>query len=165
LTPEQKEVLKVWIAAGLWLAVIAIESTAWLSAENTGRFLYPILHFLFGISRAHFRIWHIVIRKGGHFVGYFILSVLLFRAWRLTLPLQVAVRWAMRWAATAFFMTMLVASLDEYHQSFIPTRTAKVTDVLLDSFAALVAQLVIFRLCNRNRSRMSAAADSIGSAS
>lgn len=159
MTPEQKEVLKVWIAAGLWLVVISIESTAWLSAENTGRFLYPILHFLFGISRAHFRIWHILIRKGGHFVGYFILSVLLFRAWRLTLPLQGAARWAMRWAATAFFMTALVASLDELHQSFLPTRTGRVADVLLDSFAALVAQLVMFWWCNRNRARMSAAAD------
>jgi len=158
LTPAQKEVLKVWIAAGLWLAVIAIESTAWLSAENTSRFLYPIFHFLFGLSRAEFRIWHIIIRKLGHFVGYFILSVLLFRAWRVTLPLQSAARWAMRWAAAAFFMTALVASLDEFHQSFIPTRTARVTDVLLDSFAALVAQIVIFWLSRRNRARMSAAA-------
>jgi VanZ family protein len=159
LTPAQKEVLKVWIAAGLWLAVIAIESTAWLSAENTSRFLYPIFHFLFGLSRAEFRIWHIVIRKLGHFVGYFILSVLLYRAWRLTLPLQGLVRWAKRWATAAFLMTALVASLDEFHQSFIPTRTARVTDVLLDSFAALVAQTVIFWLSNRYRARMSAAAD------
>lgn len=151
--------LKVWIAAGLWLVVIAIESTSLLSAENTGRFLYPILHFLFGISRAQFRIWHIVIRKTGHFVGYFILSVLLFRAWRVTLRMESAVRWAMRWAATAFFMTASVASLDELHQSFIPARTARVTDVLLDSFAALMAQLIIFRLCKQNRDEMSAAAD------
>jgi VanZ family protein len=159
LTPEQKEMLKVWIAAGLWLVVIGIESTAWLSAENTGRILYPILHFLFGITRAQFPFWHMVIRKTGHFVGYFILSVLLFRAWRMTLRVEGAMRWTMRWAASAFFMTALVASLDEWHQSFIPTRTARVTDVLLDSFAALVAQLVIFRLCRRNRARMRAAED------
>lgn len=159
MTSNQKEILKVWIAAGLWLAVIAIESTAWLSAENTGRILYPILHFLFGISPAQFRIWHIVIRKLGHFVGYFILSVLLFRSWRLTLRVEGGVRWAMRWAAAAFFMTAFVASLDEFHQSFIPTRTARVTDVLLDSFAALVAQTILFRLCSRKRAQMSAGAD------
>lgn len=151
--------LKVWIAAGLWLVVIGIESTAWLSAENTSRILYPILHFLFGITRAQFPMWHKLIRKTGHFVGYFILSVLLFRAWRLTLRVESATRWAMRWAASAFFMTALVASLDEWHQSFLPARTAREMDVLLDSFAALVAQLVIFYLCKRNRERMSAAAD------
>lgn len=138
--------------------MIAIESTAWLSSENTSRFLYPIFHFLFGLSRAEFRIWHIVIRKLGHFVGYFILSVLLFRAWRLTLPLQSAVRWAMRWAAAAFFMTALVASADELHQTFLPTRTGRMADVLLDSFAALVAQIVIFWLSRRNRARTRAAA-------
>lgn len=159
LTPEQKQVLKVWIAACLWLIVIAVESSAWLSAENTGRLLYPILHFLFGISRAQFRIWHIVLRKLGHFVGYFILSVLLFRAWRLTLRAPGTVQWAMRWAAASFFMTAVVAILDEWHQSFLSTRTARVTDVLLDSFAALISQWIIFRLCNRNRARMSAAAD------
>lgn len=159
MTPRQKGVLKVWIAAGLWLVVIGIESTSLLSAENTSRILYPILHFLFGISWARFRIWHLLIRKTGHFVGYFILSVLLFRAWRLTLRVERAVGWAMRWATAAFCMTALVASLDEWHQSFIPTRTASVTDVLLDSFAGLVAQWVIYRLCHRNRRQMSAAAD------
>ena len=149
----------VWIAAGLWLVVIGIESTSLLSAENTSRILYPILHFLFGVTRAQFPMWHKLTRKTGHFVGYFILSVLLFRAWRLTLRVEGAVRWTMRWAATAFFMTALVASLDEWHQSFLPTRTARVTDVLLDSFAALVAQWVLFQVCKRNREQMSAAAD------
>lgn len=159
MTSQQKEVLKVWIAASLWLVVIGVESTSLLSAENTSRFLYPILHFLFGVTRAQFPMWHKLIRKTGHFVGYFILSVLLFRAWRATLRVESATRWAMRWAATAFFMTALVASLDEWHQSFIPTRTARVTDVLLDSFAALVAQWVLFQFCKRNRGQMSAGAD------
>ena len=158
MTAEKEEVFKAWITAGLWLVVIGIESTAWLSAENTGRILYPILHFLFGITRARFPFWHKVIRKTGHFVGYFILSVLLFRAWRVTLRVEGLVRWAMRWATAAFFMTAFVACMDEWHQSFISTRTARVSDVLLDSFAALVAQLVIFQLCRRNRRPMSVSA-------
>ena len=155
MTSQQKEVLKVWIAAGLWLALIAIESTAMLSAENTGRFLFPILHYLFGITRAQFRIWHIVIRKGGHVIGYFILSVLLFRAWRLTLTMEHAARWAMRWATVAFLMTALVASLDEWHQSFIPSRTGRVADVILDSSAALLAQFVMFWICRKNQQSIS----------
>jgi VanZ family protein len=82
LTPDQKQLLKVWIAAGLWMIVIAIESTKYLSSAYTGRILYPILHFLLGLDRTHFMVWHYYIRKAGHFVGYFILSVLLFRVWR-----------------------------------------------------------------------------------
>jgi len=124
------------------MIVIAIESTQYLSAAYTGRILYPILHFLLGLDRARFMIWHYYIRKTGHFVGYFVLSVLLFRAWQATLPLPSI--WALRWAGIAFFMSALVASLDEWHQSYIPSRTGAVSDVILDSVAALVAQIVIF---------------------
>ena len=42
------------------------------------------------------------------------------------------------------FMTALVACLDEWHQTYLPSRTGSLRDVLLDSTAALVAQLVIF---------------------
>jgi len=123
------------------MIVIAIESTSYLSSANTSRFLYPILHFLFGIGDAVFQVLHHYLRKTGHFVGYFILSFLLFRAWRFTLP-RIS-RWAMRWATIAFFMSVLVASLDEWHQSFLPSRTGTIQDVILDSSAAFTAQIVI----------------------
>jgi VanZ family protein len=143
VTPERKYLLKVWVAAGLWMVVIAIESTKYLAANRTSLILYPILHFLLGISREQFPVWHFYIRKTGHFVGYFILSWLLFRAWKATLTLPRALAWALRWATIAFFMSVVVASLDEWHQSFIPSRTGTVHDVILDSSAALTAQIVI----------------------
>jgi VanZ family protein len=37
----------------------------------------------------------------------------------------------------------MVASLDEWHQSYIPSRTGTYKDVLLDSSAALIAQIAI----------------------
>jgi len=37
-----------------------------------------------------------------------------------------------------------VASLDEWHQSFIPSRTGTPKDVLLDSCAAIAAQILVF---------------------
>jgi VanZ family protein len=142
LTSHQKDILKVWLAAGLWLVVIAIESTTYLSADETSRFLYPIFHYLFGMDWRHFVVWHHYIRKCGHFVGYFILSVLLFRAWKATL--RVPALWALRWSAIAFFMSATVASLDEWHQTYVPSRTGAISDVLLDSSAALTAQIVIY---------------------
>lgn len=36
--------------------------------------------------------------------------------------------------------------LDEWHQSFLPSRTATFRDVLLDSSAALAAQIVLFAI-------------------
>jgi VanZ family protein len=142
LTPDQNQMLKAWIAAGLWLIVIAIESTTYLSSANTARLLYPVLHFLFGLDWNHFWTWHHYIRKTGHFVGYFTLSFLLFRAWRATLPS--ASFWTLRWAAFAFLMSAFVASMDEWHQTFLPSRTGLVSDVILDSTAALTAQILIF---------------------
>lgn len=142
MNSERNNLLKAWTAAVLWLIVIAIESTAWLSAHNTSRILYPILHFLFGLDWAHFDIWHFYIRKSGHVVGYAILSSLLFRAWKATWP---AVRnWRLRWAGTAMLGTILVASLDEWHQSFIPSRTGRWQDVVIDTCGALAAQIIIF---------------------
>jgi len=141
LTRHQKELLKTWIAAGLWIVLIMIESTSYLSSANTSRFLYPILHYLFGVEDASFQVLHHYLRKTGHFVGYFILSFLLFRSWRVTLPLSS--RWAMRWAAIAFLMSGLVASLDEWHQTFLPSRTGTIHDVILDSIGALIAQILI----------------------
>lgn len=146
----------MWVAAGLWLAVIAIESTTYLSSEYTGRFLYPILHFLFGLNWRQFVVWHHYIRKTGHFVGYFVLSVLLFRAWKATLGSPVM--WTLRWSGIAFFMSAMVASMDEWHQTYLPSRTGAISDVVLDSSAALTAQIVIFLLLRRKSGQTIAAA-------
>lgn len=143
MNSDRHQVLKAWIAAILWLIVIAIESTAWLSAHNTSRFFYPLLHFLFGLDWAHFLRWHFFIRKGGHVFGYGLLSFLLFRAWRETLPIASGARWTLRWANIAVLGTALVASLDEWHQSFIPSRTGNIHDVALDTCAGIAAQILV----------------------
>jgi len=146
LNPTRKQLLKEWIAAGLWLALIAGESTNHLSAANTTRILYPVFHFFTGVDPFRFVIWDYYIRKMGHFVGYFGLSILLFRAWRATLSFASPSSWSMHWARIAFFMTSLVASLDEWHQTSLASRTGSLRDVLLDSSAALTAQILIFLL-------------------
>jgi VanZ family protein len=153
LNSDRHNVLKAWLAAILWLIVIAIESSALLSAHNTGRILYPILHFLFGIDRERFAEWHFYIRKGGHVVGYAILSILFFRAWRATLPAMSGAKWVPRWATIAVLGTALVASLDEWHQSFIPSRTGRWQDVVLDTCAGVAAQILIFLWWKSRRER------------
>ena len=143
LNSDRHHVLKAWVAAILWLIVIFIESSAWLSAHNTGRILYPVLHYLFGMTHARFEHWHVYIRKGGHVFGYGLLSILLFRAWRETLPVASNAKWAVRWASIALLGTALVASLDEWHQSYLPSRTGTPWDVLLDTCAGLGAQILV----------------------
>jgi len=151
LNPNKKQLLKEWIAAGLWLALIAGESTNHLSAANTTRILYPLFHFFTGVDPFRFVIWDYYIRKMGHFVGYFGLSILLFRAWRATLSFASPSSWSMQWARISFFMTALVASLDEWHQTYLSSRSGSLRDVLLDSSAALTAQILIFLLLKGHR--------------
>jgi VanZ family protein len=143
LTTPRHEVLKTWIAAILWLIVIAIESSSYLSAHNTSRILYPVLHFLFGLSWEQFEPCHFFIRKGGHVFGYGLLSILLFRAWRETLHDAGNAKWAFRWANIAMLGTLLVASLDEWHQSFLPSRSGRWQDVVLDTCGGITAQVLL----------------------
>ena len=140
----------MWLPSAIWLAVIATESTNLGSSEHTQRILYPILHYLFGVGPQRFEVLHVILRKTGHFVGYATLSVLLFRSWRGTFP-RLSTRWCLQWATLGFACTALVAALDEFHQSFLPSRTGTFRDVVLDSFAALVAQIVIFVILRRRK--------------
>jgi VanZ family protein len=143
----------VWLPSVIWLAVIVTESTNFGSSEHTGQILYPIFHYLFGMGPERFAVWHAVLRKTGHFVGYFTLSVLLFRSWRATFP-RLSTRWCMQWATLAFACTALVSALDELHQSFLPSRTGTFRDVVLDSSAALVAQFTLFVILQRRSPRI-----------
>jgi VanZ family protein len=154
LSSDRHAILKAWIAAILWLIVIAIESTALASSENTSRILYPLLHYLFNMDWERFDYWHFYIRKTGHVFGYGMLCFLLFRAWRATWPLNSA-KWSLRWAGLAVLGTAIVASLDEWHQSFIPTRTGRWQDVVLDTCAGIAAQILIllwWQIFSRRRS-------------
>jgi VanZ family protein len=151
LTSSTKRILKVWLPSVIWLAVIATESTNFGSSEHTGQILYPIFHYLFGMGPQRFAVLHAVLRKSGHFVGYFTLSVLLFRSWRATFP-RLSTRWCQQWATLAFVCTALVAALDELHQSLLPSRTGTLRDVVLDSSAAVIAQILIFVILRRRKS-------------
>jgi VanZ family protein len=158
-----KSVWLAWLWVVLWLCVITIESTSALSSENTSRFLYPVLHYLFGIDPLSFVTWHFFLRKTGHVFGYGMLSWLLFRALRITALNSRDPNWSMVWALVALAGTAFVASMDEWHQSFLPSRTGTVRDVLLDTTAALVIQILVFLLVRvRKRREKKLAADDAG---
>ena len=132
-----------WIATLLWIGIVALESTDLFSASHTGHLLSALLAMLHLHGEEQTVSYlNIVLRKLGHFVGYGVLSWLLFRAWKATLP--VAAGWALRWAVLALFTTTLVASADEWHQTTIPSRAGRVQDVLLDDTGAAVTQCLLF---------------------
>jgi len=135
--------VRAWLPTFLWLVVIAIESSDWLSSHHTGHLLYPLFHWLFGISPEQFEPIHGVMRKIGHVVGYGTLSLLAFRSFRASAR-NVHARWSLVWPRNAVVLTAAVASLDEWHQTFIPSRTGTIHDVILDTTAAIAAQILLY---------------------
>jgi VanZ family protein len=135
-----------WIPALLGIAMILVESTASMSSEHTSRWLLPLWIKLFGpISPERWYVVHHYIRKTGHFIGYGCVSLGFFEAWRVTLEGRwPAWRQRSRFAVgLALMSTLLLATWDEWHQSFIPGRTSSALDVLLDFCGALAAQLLL----------------------
>lgn len=135
-----------WLPAAFAVAVIAVESTAMFSAANTSRWLLPIWIHLFGpISPERWDIIHHYIRKTGHFVGYGMVSLSFFYGWVKTLHRSgFALR--VRSASYAIACTVVVASYDEIHQTFLPGRTGRAFDVGIDTCGAITMQLLILAL-------------------
>jgi VanZ family protein len=102
-----------------------------------------VLTRLFGeISFYKFLIFHHYLRKTGHVVGYGMLSLLLLRGWRATLGRVHAM--LLRAALLSWLGTASVAALDEWHQSYIPSRGGSVWDVVLDTVAGVAFLVVAF---------------------
>jgi len=151
LSTSNKRVWKAWLPAFIWLGIIVLESTNLGSSEHTFSLLYPFFHYLFGVTHASYVTWNHAMRKAGHCIGYSVLTLLLYRAWRATLSGASLAQWAMPWATISFLMTAFVASLDEWHQSYLPSRTGRWQDAVLDSCAALTAQIILWAILRHRR--------------
>jgi VanZ family protein len=127
------------VAAGI--AVILIESTAFMGSDHTNRPLRWLWEALFGfVSNTRWDLIHMMLRKSGHFFGYGTIGLLWLRAWWMTLPHS----HFLGDAFLALLGTALVASLDELHQAYLPNRTGTPRDVLIDCCGALTLQLAVY---------------------
>jgi VanZ family protein len=151
----RRKILWWWFATFLWLSCQALFSTDAFSAEHTGTILWKIVHAIYGaISSNTFETIHFLVRKTAHFTTYGLLSVLAFFAWRATVPSPQ--RWTPRWSVLAVIMVFIAGSIDEFHQSFVASRTSSFRDVLLDTFGALCFQLVLATVLMRKERRAAA---------
>ena len=132
---------RAWWPVAAGICVIALESTAWLGSDHTSSPLRWLWEHIFGhVTDNSWEILHHYIRKTGHFIGYGTMGLLWLRAWWMSLPRVGFLLDAM----LALLGTALVASLDEFHQSFLPNRTGVPSDVLLDCCGAVVLLLIAY---------------------
>jgi VanZ family protein len=113
----------------LWIVFISFASTAEFSAVNTSTVLRPlVLWFLPTISEAKLATVHFILRKLGHFTEYAILAYLARRAF-----VSSSYGFLRRcWFQWALGLVVAYALLDEFHQSFVPSRTASIYDSVID---------------------------------
>ncbi len=130
-----------WWPVAVGIIVIAAESTKYFGADRTLHPLRILFESLFGpIGDPRWETIHHYIRKSGHFVGYGALGLTWLRALWMSLP-----RYRFLFdAELALAATALVASLDEWHQTFLPNRTGSPWDVLLDCCGAVSMQGAAF---------------------
>ena len=123
------------------IALVALESQEWFGSNYTSHPLRTIFEAIFGhLSAATWETIHHLMRKAGHFLGYGLLGLAWLRAWWMTLLHSRFLPDALR----ALVGTALVACADEWHQSFLPNRTASPNDVLLDCCGAIASYLIVY---------------------
>lgn len=131
----------------LWMAFISFASTGEFSADNTSRIIGPLLRWLFPhITPAKIAHVHFLVRKAAHFTEYAVFAFLAARA------LATSSRRFLRhgWLFISLLLVISYALVDEYHQSFEPTRTASIYDSLIDMSGGLCA-LIIYALWRRRK--------------
>jgi len=85
------------------------------------------------------------LRKLGHFTEYAILALLAARAFRTSSRQLLSQRWF--WVS---LLLVIVYSLsDEFHQSFVPTRTSSIYDSMIDTFGGFTALVLLLFISKR----------------
>lgn len=120
---------RYWVPVLAWMFVIFLFS----SQPHSG-----------AVTETYFGSWNVPVRKFAHLTEYFILALLASRAFVHTGSL---------FAAKAQMFTIVLcainAFLDEWHQSFVPGRSACVCDALVDILGAVLAVLVMKVMSDR----------------
>ena len=126
----------------LWMVFISFASTSEFSAVNTSKIIRPLLLWLFpNLSEERLAVIHFLTRKAAHFTEYAVFGLLAYRAFFASSHAFLRRFWF--W--TGILLIMIYALLDEYHQSFVPSRTASIYDSLIDVVGGLTA-LTIFAI-------------------
>lgn len=131
-----RTIIKYWSPVMLWMVLIFWMSTGTFSAENTASLIKPLLlMFIPWLSADMIDTVHHAMRKFGHLIEYFVLGLLLLRAIRGDSTGSCKARWFF----PAFFILLLYAAGDEFHQSFVASRTASLEDVGIDVAGGVLA--------------------------
>lgn len=123
----------------LWMGVVFVLSTDLFSRGETGRFLLPLLAWLFpGAAPETLAHLHEALRKVGHLTEYGVLAILWYRARAYR-----TAAWVPEAARLALLVAVAYALTDEVHQALVASRTGSPLDVVIDAAGAAAALLLL----------------------
>ncbi len=132
-----------WWPAMVMMVIIFIGSTDLGAMSHQSRFLLPMLRWL-GLGEAAIHAVVLAIRKMAHLGEYALLAVLLWRAWLRRPALNPRAAWPWTVGLAPLFFCAVFALLDEFHQSFVPSRGASLWDVMIDVCGALIGLALLW---------------------
>ena len=144
---SRREQIILYAPLLIWIGLILFLGSGQGSMTQTSLIIRPILEFLFPTAdELTLQLYHGFVRKLAHFTEYAILAFLSARAFAGSSS-QTFRRFRF---LIAFLVVVAVAGLDEFKQSFDPSRTGAGWDVVLDAFGgaamlSLLALLARFR--------------------
>jgi len=124
----------------VWAALIFIGSSNVLSASNTSTLVRVVRWLIPTADDEKLALFHFLIRKAGHLTEYGILALLAARAFRTSARELLRSHWF--WAA--FVFAAAYSLTDEFHQSFVASRTGSIYDSMIDSAGGLIALTILW---------------------
>jgi VanZ family protein len=135
---------KQWLPVALWMGFIFVMSTDLGSATHTSRIVEPLILLIKpNASPEELDLGHLLVRKCAHLSEYAVLALLILRAIKRSAH-TTPEAWSWQRAGVALLIAAAYAATDEWHQSFVPSRTADLTDVLIDSSGAMMGLTLVF---------------------
>jgi len=138
------EFVRYWLPVLLWMAIVFSASCDGQSYQHSSRFFEPLLRWLFpAMSAATVDEIHHLFRKTCHLTEYALLAWLVWRAIRK--PVKNDLRpWRWAEAGVTLAVVFAYASSDELHQAFVPTRTAQVSDIFIDTCGGSISLALLW---------------------
>jgi VanZ family protein len=127
----------------VWMSIIFVMSSRVGESDKSGGLLNALIArvsptFYHTLTEYQLECLNYGFRKACHVTEYAILTFLVARAFRFGKRSLSG-----RTLCLSLFVAVGYACTDEFHQSFVPGRTASVEDVLIDSCGVLAALLLI----------------------
>jgi VanZ family protein len=114
----------------IWIGVIFVLSTEYFSSARTAPAVAQFLFDCFpALSEINPTVIEVLTRKLAHWTEYFVLAVFCMGALTSS-SVERTARCHIIWG---LILGLICAVVDEFHQSFVPSRTASTRDVLINA--------------------------------